>query len=214
MRSDHPIRGRHVVKSIVCPMCVESDDVETAPALSETGEPLLTAQCTGPGHEEPYSWEMPDDSKAGRQAAQAFLAASGANGLPLVQRLELYPKLLDAVARFDCWVEYGAVEYEFGLAHPDVYEELVERMGHIALAGQKQWTVSAYLARMLGNLTRTGEVVYRPTEGTGRWHYNDDISSWRLPSVPADAPLLTWAAYAEQAGIHPDRWPILEDATD
>ncbi len=56
-------------------------------------------------------------------------------------------------------------------------------MGHTALA-HKQYTASAYLARILGQLGRDGDVFYHPGIGTGRWSYNTDISYW---SVDADA---------------------------
>lgn len=195
----------------LCPRCGETDGVVLVSGLTDEGDAVLNALHSCAGQDDDYGWQVPDDSTAGKKASQAAKASLNREGTPLVQQLELYPKLLDAVSRFDRWVEYGAVEYEFALAHPEIYRQLVDRMGHLALGTSTNWSVSAYLARMLGNLTRTGELVYRPTAGTGRWSYDTEISSWRLPSVPDEAPLLTWKAYAEANSISSDRWPVLED---
>jgi hypothetical protein len=191
----------------VCPYCNECEWTSAAPGLSDEGSPLLVLRCDNDQHPHPPTWSFPDPDVPAPAAAKT--GSSGA-GQPLVHQLGLYDKLVDVVQRFDRWVEYGIVEHEFAHAYPDVYRELVHRMGHVATDGHKQWTASAYLARMLGNLTRTGDVVYRPSHGTGRWAYNSDISAWRPPQAADTSDVLSWAGYATEQGMDPDTWPALE----
>lgn len=106
----------------------------------------------------------------------AALKAQPPASAPLVQKLGLYEKFTAIVGRFDTPVEYGVVEYEFAYAHPDDYRTLCGRFGHRAIEQGREYTASAYLGRMLGNLWRHGKVRYPPTKGTGRWAYDTDIS--------------------------------------
>ncbi len=76
---------------------------------------------------------------------------------------------------------------------------MVAQWGHTALDRGRAFTASAYLARTLGQLGRTGAVAYHPGPGTGRWSYNEDISWWST-APPGDGAMRT--AWVDVVGDH------------
>jgi hypothetical protein len=100
------------------------------------------------------------------------------------------------------WVEYGVVEHAYATANPKDFAMLVERYGHTAIAGAR-YSASAFLASTLGNLSRTGHVLYHNGPATGRWDYNVEISWWALPPAPDWEDRSSWT----DLGLHPDYVP-------
>jgi hypothetical protein len=111
----------------------------------------------------------------------------------LAGELGLYQELPSLVRQLGGWVEYGLVERAYALAHADDFARLVKRYGHTAIAA-KRYTVSAFLARVLGDLSRAGTVLYKGGPATGRWDYNSGISYWAVGPEPAWDARLTWSA--------------------
>ena len=104
---------------------------------------------------------------------------SGVGGL--AEELGLESELPAALAALgDGWFEYGLVERSYAHRQPEGFARMVKEWSHTAIA-PKQYTATAYIARVLGRLGRAGVVAYRPAPGTGRWRYNDPISWWSLP---------------------------------
>lgn len=91
------------------------------------------------------------------------------------------------------WVEYGVVEQAYAKANPEDFALLVRRFGHKAIKS-KPYTVSAFLAKTLGDLSRHGSVLYHDGPATGRWSYNSRISWWALPPEPEWSDELSWSA--------------------
>ena len=90
------------------------------------------------------------------------------------------------------WVEYGVVEHAYAKANPQDFARLVERYGHTAVSA-KRYTASAYLARVMGDLSRTGQILFHPGQATGRSAYDTDISWWALAPEPDWSMRLSWA---------------------
>lgn len=151
-------------------------------------------------------------------AVGAISKASGQGGWgnssteTVVGRLELYPKLLDAVADAvhaagPC-VEYGIVEHHFAYANVDDYRELHGMYGHLAVDHPMKWSMSGYLAMLLGRLSENDELLHRTTKGTGYWRYNSDISAWSLPGASSTNPVMSWSDFATSSlNHHPAEWP-------
>jgi hypothetical protein len=118
-------------------------------------------------------------------------------GMPDISRiaddLGLAIALPAAVASLgDGWFEYGLVERAYALAAPKDFATMVHRWSHTAIA-PKQYTVSSFLAGVLGRLASRGEVAYHPGPGTGRWSYNRSISYWSHTRDADWAARTTWA---------------------
>ena len=144
----------------------------------------LTYTCTlTKGHPQPgeYSWLQappPPDSQ--------HLGGLGAE-------LGLDVELPAALAAFKGkWVEYGVLEHAYATANPEDFAMLVTRYGHTAIVA-KRYTASAFLARALGDLSRTGSILFHPGKATGRWDYNTDISWWALAPEPEWSERTSWA---------------------
>src|SRR4051794_10720649 len=130
--------------------------------------------------------------------------AEGVGGL--AAELSLDFELPNAIASYNGrWVEYGLVERAYAIARPNDFARLLKLYGHTVLdekvasktIGGRQYTVSAYLARTLGDLSRHGAVLFRQGKGTGRWSYNEGISYWAVgPESPEWDDRLTWDAAA------------------
>ncbi len=75
--------------------------------------------------------------------------------------------------------------------NPQDFAQLVERYGHTAIAAAR-YTASAFLAATLGQLSRTGHVLYCSGPATGRWRYNQRISWWALALAPAWESRASW----------------------
>lgn len=151
-------------------------------AVGEDG--MLTFTCTrSKGHPEPgpYTWlHAPDAPKT-----------AGVSGL--AAELNLAVELPAALVAFQGkWVEYGVLEHAYASANPEDFTLLVERFGHTAIAAKK-YTASAYLARILSDLSRRGSVLFHWGPATGRWRYNSGTSWWSLAPEPDWSQRLSWA---------------------
>lgn len=149
------------------------------------------------GHpgEQPWSWlETPASPEVG-----------GLTGL--AEELDLEQELPAALAALgDGWFEYGLVERSYADRCPDGFRRMVEQWGHTALDRGRPFTASAYIARTLGQLGRTGVVAYHPGRGTGRWSYNEDISWWSTVP-PGD-----WSVRTAWVAMVADDTPQAQDA--
>jgi hypothetical protein len=165
----------------VCPFHAD-DDVRGIPTGS--GDGSLTFICDrakGHPHGGPHSWlRVPDPPDV-----------AGIDGF--AAELGLATKLPAALVEYrGRWVEYGLVERSYALRCPDDFRAIVARFGHNELA-QTPYTASAFLARTLGALGRTGAVLYHDGPATGRWSYNSRISWWSLSPMPDwDTSRLSW----------------------
>jgi hypothetical protein len=171
----------------VCPRCGESNKVEVEAYRDDSGRAKVRLTCRVVVHEEPVVQVFDDPD-----------VATGADLTPangLVHDLDLYTKLEDIVLGLGRPSEYGIVEHLFAFAHPNDYVMLWRRFGHVDTHGSKHYTLSTYLASLLGNLSRHGAVTYIASHGTGRWDYNTDISAWANPTRK-DGPVLSWKQYA------------------
>lgn len=185
----------------VCPKCGESTNVEVLPFFDDDGRAKIRVTCRLLVHEQPVVQEF-DDPDVPRAAD--LTPVDG-----LVHDLDLYNKLETVVHRLEQPAEYGVVEHHFAMEYPDDYRTLWRRYGHVATHGSKRYTLSAYLSRLLGNLTRHGSVAHQSCVGTGRWAYNTDVSGWSAPRR-AHLPLQSWAEYARNNGWQPTDWPANE----
>lgn len=183
---------------LVCPGCGESKKVELVPFLDVDGRPKVELTCRVIVHEEPLV-VVYDDPTVPR--ASALTPADG-----LVHDLDLYDKLEAIVLALERPAEYGIIEHLFAHAHPEDYVVLWRRYGHVDTHGQRRYSVSAYLSRLLGNLWRHGSITYLPSRGTGRWAYNDGISAWANPAR-AEGPVESWVDFSERGGWSAALWP-------
>lgn len=195
------------VGMIRCPECGERERIEILRFLDDAGRGKIRLTCPVVVHEQPLVTTIDDPD-----APKSKPARTSSEGL--VHQLELYPALEEIVLGLDQPSEYGIVEHKFAQRFPDEYRQLWDRYGHIATHGNKQYTLSAYLGSLLGNLAERGVIAHRPFRGTGRWSYNDGISAWANPRRDAGR-IRTWGEYARQHGLDPDRdWPATEDFPD
>lgn len=178
----------------VCPLCAETESIETE--LSPDGITMLT--CDGQGHGL-YTWAKYIEPE----------------GLPsrdgIGEELGVYEDLPALIKPDEPVVEYGVVEHRYAMANPVAYQTLVDRYGHTALA-PSTYTASAFLAKALGTLSREGALVFRSVPTTGRWKYNGSISGWCLPGTPAadSDEVLSWAEFARANDMEPETWPALD----
>ena len=184
----------------VCPTCGESTNVEIVPFLDDDGRAKVRLTCRLIVHEQPVVLEFDDPTAP---SASTLTPAGG-----LVHDLDLYSKLEAIVLSLDAPAEYGIVEHLFAERHPDEYLTLWRRYGHVATHLSKRYTLSTYLSSLLGYLWRHGAIAHRSTAGSGRWAYNSGISAWAHPQW-AEAPITSWAEFAEAHGIVPDQWPAV-----
>ena len=188
-----------------CPSCGEPSELKILRFFDDDGRARIRITCELIVHEEPVVQEI-DDPDIPRAAE--LTPTDG-----LVHDLDLYTKLAEVIAGLKQPAEYGVVEHHFAMAYPEDYRTLWRRYGHVATHGPKRYTLSAYLARMLGNLTRHGSVAHLPSTGTGRWAYDQDVSAWSHPAR-TNEPLLSWHEYATNSGIDPHDWPAAEQLPD
>lgn len=154
---------------MLCAVCAEEDQLEVIRILADDATPQLLLRCTR--HRPPFEQTI-DDPETPRPSSHA--RGSPLRVVGLVHQLNLYDRLAETVATFDRPVEYGVVEHHFAYAYPDDYRELYREFGHVHMDGSLRFSLSAYLSRLLGNLTRQGRVQHHQTMGTGRWSYNNE----------------------------------------
>ena len=90
--------------------------------------------------------------------------------------------MLECVRENEPWVEYGIIEKRYEETAPEDFKTLLEEYGH--RRGPRKsphFTVSAYLARALGDLREAGLVAHMTGKATGEWKENGTISYWAKP---------------------------------
>lgn len=190
---------------MLCPSCARDDTLEVIPIMADDETPQLLLRCHD--HEPPVE-QVIDDPDA---APPHRTGSSGKHrDQPLVQQLGLYDKLADVVAQFDHPVEYGVVEHHFAYEYPDDYRELYAEFGHVHKDGARRYSLSSYLSRLLGNLTRQDRVAHHPSHGSGSWSYNGDLSAWSPTGPQRDRPIQSWQDWAAESGLDPHGWPAVE----
>jgi hypothetical protein len=156
----------------VCPFHAD-EDIQGVPTGS--GEGSLSFTCTRTrGHPRggPHSWLYVPQPEG----------LSGIDGY--AAELGLATELPAAIAQYrGHWIEYGVAERAYALQCPDDFTAIVSRYGHTAIR-PKQYTASAFLASVLGVLSKRGSVLYHLGPATGRWKYNGTISWWAVPPAP------------------------------
>lgn len=100
------------------------------------------------------------------------------------------------------WVEYGLVERAYARAAKKEFAALVDKFGHREIA-PSHYTVSVFLAHVLGRLAKNGDVLLRHGPATGSWSYLTTVSWWALPPAPDWSTRLSW----EEAGVAVDYLP-------
>jgi hypothetical protein len=156
----------------VCPFHAD-EDIRGVPTGGSDGSLSFTCTRTG-GHPRggPHGWlyvPQPDDLPG----IEGYAAELG-----------LATELPAAIAQYrGRWIEYGVAERAYALQCPEDFAAVVGRYGHTAIRAKK-YTASAFLAGVLGVLSRHGTVMYHSGPATGRWRYNNTISWWAVPPEP------------------------------
>jgi hypothetical protein len=156
----------------VCPFHAD-EDIRGVPTGGDEGSLSFTcARTRSHLHDGLHSW----------------LYVPQPDGLPSMDgyaaELGLATELPAAIAQYrGKWIEYGIAERAYALRCPDDFAALVSRHGHTAVR-PKQYTASAFLAGVLGVLSKHGTVLYHLGRATGRWKYNGTISWWAVAPAP------------------------------
>jgi hypothetical protein len=177
----------------LCTWCASSDWVELDEASG-------VAVCNGPGHPWERVWEPPKHLPVARHGLPGGIAAD----LGLHEDL---PELLVAGE----WADTAVVEYRYGIAHPENYEWMLDRWGHVAITPRK-YSVTSFIGSTLGDLSRHTNVAYKSGRGSGFFHYNSSIGFWTLMPVPDKSVDLSWETFAEREGLNPRSWPLVPNS--
>ena len=156
----------------VCPFHAD-EDIQGVPTGSDEGSLSFTcARMRGHPHGGSHSWLY----------VPQLDGLSGIDGY--AAELGLATELPAAIAQYrGHWIEYGVAERAYALQCPGDFAAIVSRYGHTAVR-PKQYTTSAFLAGVLGVLSKHGTVLYHLGPATGRWKYNGTISWWAVPPAP------------------------------
>lgn len=173
----------------VCPLCGHDDLVELVPS-GETDQWLFA--CTN--HQPSYNWAVAIQSPT--QGQQGITAEIG-----------MYDDLLLCVKADEPCIEHGVVEYRYQHLRPKLYEDLVAEFGHRA-HGPRNFSVSALMARALGQLRDEGLLSWQYAKATGFWSYNGSISYWAKVPAPSADDRITWEQFAVSNGLNPDLWKL------
>lgn len=184
-----------------CKRCGESKNVEIRRFIDNNGKRKVAITCDILVHTEPVTTVVDDPSTPD--------SSIGAGGDSLVHDLRLYSKLIDVIYSFDQPVEYAVVEHELARKYPDVYEELWQRQGHSTTHPDTSYTLSTYLASLLGTLAREQSLTQLDTKSTIPWSSSRSASAWSHPER-TEAEVLSWAEHAEANDIDPEDWPATE----
>lgn len=160
----------------VCPLHSD-EDFEGVFVSNDVG---YRFECDRSGHGEPFAWfRAPEPT------------SMGLNGIS--EELDLGAKLPEALAQFrGRWVEYGVLERAFALAYPEDWSLLLKQYGHTSIK-PRRYTVSAFLAGVLGRLSSAGVIAFMEGPATGRWSYNSRISWWSIDPDTDHEKRLSWA---------------------
>lgn len=185
---------------IRCQKCLEADNIEIRRFVGAGGKRKVEVTCHVIVHAEPAVTVINDPDTPE--------SSIGAGGNSLVHDLELYTKLIGVVYDFDGPAEHAAIEYEFAVRHPEEYAHLVEDKGHRML-GDDGYTMSTYLASLMGTLAREKSLVRGKTAATAPWD-DGKATTWSHPAR-VDEDVTTWEDVAEREGIDVDQWPPTEN---
>lgn len=179
----------------VCKLCAHDDDITVMVAPDGSWQFTCAAKT---GHTDLYSWSV----------SVAPLGLTYREGLG--EELGVYDDLLACFHDNDPWMEYGVVEYRYKVQQPGAYGVLLKRFGH-RNQGPRQYSLSAFLARALGQLGREGVISYRPGKPTGFWtKHLSEVSWWAIAPPPPQDQSISWAAFAQENGLDPAVWVTSE----
>lgn len=181
----------------MCKRCGETKNVKIDRFIDQNGKRRVSITCDILVHADPVITVVDDPSTP--------TSSIGAGGSSLVHRLRLYRKLVDVVYSFDGPVEYAVIEHELATKHPDVYEQLLERYGHATEDEVSGYTLSTYLASLLGTLAKERSLENLDTSATSPWQ-SGSTSAWSHPER-SDGPVRSWQDHAEAEGLDPEAWP-------
>jgi hypothetical protein len=176
----------------VCPFHADEDILGVAVGGNDGALIFTCLRGTGHAQPGPHSW----------------LQVPQPEGLPGIDgyaaELGLVSELPAAIGQYKgSWIEYGVVERAYALRRPEDFAAILSRYGHKALE-PRQYTASAFLAGVLGVLSRHGTVLYHLGPATGRWSYNDKISWWSVAPTPDwDSARLSWADSGDDVSYIP-----------
>jgi hypothetical protein len=176
----------------VCPFHAD-EDIRGVPAGSEEGSLSFTCPRTrGHPHDGPHNWLYVPQPE-GPPGVDGYAAELG-----------LAVELPAAIAQYrGQWIEYGIAERAYALRRPDDFAAIVSRYGHNAVS-PKQYTASAFLAGVLGVLSKHGTVLYHIGPATGRWKYNGTISWWAVAPTPDwESARLSWSGSGQDMSYVP-----------
>ena len=166
----------------ICPFHAD-EDIQGVPAGGDEGSLSFTCPRTrGHPYVGPHNW----------------LYVPRPESLPGIDgyaaELGLETELPAAIAQYrGQWIEYGVAERAYARQCPDDFAAVVSRYGHSEIK-PKRYTASAFLAGVLGVLSKRGTVLYHLGPATGRWKYNGTISWWAVPPEPDwESTRLSWS---------------------
>lgn len=177
--------------SRVCPLCASQDSFDPPTPLPEGGW-----QFTCRGSHGLYVFEVNEDDKVSPYPEG------------LASDLGLYEILTSLISADDELIEYGVVEYKFGLRHRKEYDRIVGIYGHGWFNEGRKYTASSFIAGVLGRLYSYGELGGEFGPATAYWNYNSTISYW-CPAGAQPASTVTWQGFAEAHDLDPYSWPLL-----
>lgn len=177
--------------SRVCPLCASQDSFDPPVRLADG---IWQFVCRGPHALYVFDVQPSNDLAAYPEGLAADLG--------------LYDDLPKCITDETTYVEYGIVEYRYGLAHPKEYGQLVATYGRRSQGKGKTYTASAFIASTLGRIARDGVLRFEFGKGTGYWSYDDPISYWAPPGVNEPPNRLTWFEFATENGWKPRDWPL------
>lgn len=154
-------------------VCPQHPD-EFIHGIVENDEGLLSYTCVRKGHvfEGDFVWS-------------GVVGTDGPGSVTgLAAELSLDTALPAAIGQYPGkWIEYGVVEATYAKQNPEDFARLVQLHGHRAIKPSK-YTVSKYLAGILGILGRNGSIAFHTGPATGRWDYLGRVSWWSTdPSI-------------------------------
>ena len=161
------------------------------------GDEDILGVATG-GQDSSLTFTCPRSSGHPQPGPHSWLYVPQVEGPPGIEgyaaELGLASELPAAIGHYrGTWIEYGVAERAYAMRCPDDFAAIVARYGHKAIA-PKQYTASAFLAGVLGVLSRQGTLLYHLGPATGRWSYNEKISWWAVAPAPDwNSDRLSWA---------------------
>lgn len=165
-----------------CPLHGDEDILGVATGSQDGSLTFTCPRASGHPQPRPHSWLYVPQLES--EPGIAGYAAE----------LDLASQLPAAIAEYQgTWIEYGVAERAYAMRCPEDFAAIVARYGHKAIAS-KHCTASAFLAGVLGVLSRQGALLYHLGPATGRWSYHEKISWWAVAPAPDwNSARLSWA---------------------